>query len=307
MKRLIATLTLVIVPSIANALSTKDVDVEDMRLLFRGENFGLSLAKAQVGNNDNYTVGYDYQGWVAERRYATVMLIRRIDDRSWGGLWDIEQTLGSTFKSFQNKSLRWGNKGDRQGPLGTTRYQRFEMADFHCFAWQSVFVGPNAAREDSITYGAICDKDGMTAELEDAAVSATGYRGLYKPPLSKANATPKIAKAAAPQATAKQSMTSVPFAASWEGWQALLSGTLSFDGRSDTGPLKVSGDGVECRGTWKWNRGEYGTDELPTGTWSLACDNGKAASGTYTSENFGSGNGEGIDASGNTVKVRYGG
>lgn len=109
-----------------------------------------------------------------------------------------------------------------------------------------------------------------------------------------------------PSAREDNDTMSIPFAASWEGVDDILLGTLTVAGTKNSGRLEVSAGQLDCTGQWQWVGGKYGTGDLPHGTWTLACNNGKAAAGTYRSRERGKGIGTGIDNDQGTVKVTFG-
>lgn len=92
----------------------------------------------------------------------------------------------------------------------------------------------------------------------------------------------------------------------WEGWQEPLSGRLQSTGNRYDGSMSVSDGDVLCEGGWQRRDGAHGTLQMP-GTWAIACSNGKAASGSFTSERNSSGSGKGKDLTGKAVSFSYGG
>lgn len=90
---------------------------------------------------------------------------------------------------------------------------------------------------------------------------------------------------------------------SWEGYDKLIAGEITLDQSSNGGTVSTTlpdGDGT-CSG-------QYQMQDRTSGTWSLACTNGMAASGTLKAYGSGKGSsGEGIDAKGNKVTYTVGG
>ena len=83
----------------------------------------------------------------------------------------------------------------------------------------------------------------------------------------------------------------------WDGYAKLIAGTVTLNQnkKGEIVALTFPNNDGTCAGRYKMN---YGT----SGTWSLACTNGMAASGTLTAYGTGKGSsGEGIDAKGNKV------
>ena len=77
------------------------------------------------------------------------------------------------------------------------------------------------------------------------------------------------------------------------------------NGGRGTFRLPLPNKSGSCEGTWQWVSGEYGTNDLPNGTWAIACDNGMAASGTYKSAEDRKGTGIGTDVQGRKVRITY--
>lgn len=86
----------------------------------------------------------------------------------------------------------------------------------------------------------------------------------------------------------------------WEGVSELALGRLTSSGNGDTGTLRLilTGKVGECKGSWS-----YGSAQ---GAWSLACESGLTASGTYRRETENQGRGQGLDSQGRAVEFVYG-
>lgn len=96
----------------------------------------------------------------------------------------------------------------------------------------------------------------------------------------------------------------------WDGVSNDLTGTFTTDSNSGRGRLKVQFDrddavNANCSGQWLWGKGKYNTATLPEGTWSLACDDGLTAGGTYVSSVPSDGTIEGEDAKGRKISMSF--
>ncbi len=70
-------------------------------------------------------------------------------------------------------------------------------------------------------------------------------------------------------------------------YQKLKFGGLEFKGKmtpakNGRSPLNIALDGTNCVGEGLYKGGHFTTDVLPYGIWSLTCENGRSAKGTYT-------------------------
>ena len=98
----------------------------------------------------------------------------------------------------------------------------------------------------------------------------------------------------------------VPMAISWVGVENLMIGKLSFTQNAGKGEIRATAGALSCRGNWQFVSGEYGTSNVPRGTWAMTCSNGKAAAGSYVSTKPANGTGRGRDTDGNDVKLTFG-
>lgn len=127
-------------------------------------------------------------------------------------------------------------------------------------------------------------------------------------------ATPKPAPAAVPaspppavvaptaQPPAPTAMESRTIAVRWEGIAELMAGTVQFEERAGTGRVAFTfpDRSATCSGTFQ-------AKDRASGAWSLACSNGKAASGSYKALGPGQGSvGEGKDVDGKAVQFTVG-
>lgn len=112
---------------------------------------------------------------------------------------------------------------------------------------------------------------------------------------------PNIKPAPPPPNTAEPESISRPIAIKWEGYPSLIAGTATIRAKGESGEMTMTlpnNDG-RCTGSYR------GTNQ---GTWSVACTNGLAASGTYQMRGAGLGStGTGKDTKGRLVEFTVGG
>lgn len=107
-----------------------------------------------------------------------------------------------------------------------------------------------------------------------------------------------VTQAREPTKAPSLSMYSRPIALQWEGVADLIAGTATMAEQERKGKVTVQlpDKKGECQGTYQFA-------DASTGTWSLACDNGEAASGTFRSAGSGAGStGAGLDTKGRQVR-----
>jgi len=93
-----------------------------------------------------------------------------------------------------------------------------------------------------------------------------------------------------------------PIAVSWEGYETLIAGTATLVQRSGEGALNLNLPKNEGKCT-----GQYVMKSRNGGIWSVACTNGLAANGEFTSHGKGKGaSGEGKDVNGKKVTYTIG-
>lgn len=94
---------------------------------------------------------------------------------------------------------------------------------------------------------------------------------------------------------------------SWEGVAENLTGSFISDRTARKGRISVlfNNPEVRCSGQWLYAKGKYNTATLPQGTWSVVCENGMTAGGTYTSKSPTHGAIEGEDAKGRKLELFF--
>lgn len=227
------------------------------------------------------------------------------------------------IRAFANATTptpeRWGTyKG-----FAATGYITFRRGERDCVGFDHAPAGTGTFGISGYPYllrGYFCEQSGITnaeARLRQvlAAFRIGGPGGgknafgepvvsLTEPPLNAAAPVPSHALTAlAPASTPSRT---VPVAVSWDGVASLALGTMRYTG-ADGGDitLDLAEGGGRCVGTWKLLAAQGPAP--PTGTWAISCPNGQAASGTYRATEAGKGAGEGIDAQGRKIAIKYGG
>jgi len=127
-------------------------------------------------------------------------------------------------------------------------------------------------------------------------IDTTKSSGTYKPTTNFTSSDTKTS------VTSNTDKRSIPFAAHWEAKSGVLLGVLNYPKAGDAGSLSASSGDISCQGTWQ--RAGQGAEN---GTWSIACSDGRTASGFYKMHEVGKGTGTGTDPDGNKVEVTWGG
>ena len=97
---------------------------------------------------------------------------------------------------------------------------------------------------------------------------------------------------------------------SWAGESDHITGSFLTDSLANKGRLHIVLDrdnrvNAVCSGQWLWAKGKYNSVPLPQGTWSMACDDGLTAGGTYVSSAPNIGTIEGVDAKGRQILMEF--
>jgi hypothetical protein len=122
------------------------------------------------------------------------------------------------------------------------------------------------------------------------------FINIHSSKISKST-TKSISKPAASNNT-----RTVPFAVHWENKRGVLLGSLEYPKAGASGSLKATAGKISCQGTFLKAR-----SDSDIGTWSIACSDGRTASGSYKVNEPGKGTGEGTDPNGNRVEISWGG
>jgi len=222
-----------------------------------------------------------------------------------------------TFNNFAQGADRWGPYIGFQ----STGYMTFKASGVFCVGFDH--AGPNKGEVAGYSYilrGYVCEPSEIRSpenylrdflshvRIGTVAENRNAFATPYSP-LPGGTGTVAAAPAApAPRTQQAAAPISTPLAVQWDGVASLASGSLSISGGGDGGDLSVllSMTQGRCRGSWQRMTSANLPPPQTSGTWSLACANGEAASGTYTSPEPGKGSGSGIDARGRKVSVSFG-
>ena len=98
----------------------------------------------------------------------------------------------------------------------------------------------------------------------------------------------------------------IPLSFNWPVFGDKLAGKFFRTGKSGNGKIWLApSESVECAGTWKHLSGEFKTANLPQGEWSILCNNGLTANGSYKVSDSNMINGEGKDADNNLISFSF--
>ncbi len=237
-----------------------------------------------------------------------------------------EQSVKSFAPFFKDRAVRM-TVTSSGGGNEARRFARFEVDNADCILFHvtdAYAVGGSAPTLHSgggkltpSASGIYCGAQG--AKLTDTEIAAVfnGYQIIQNPGASAAAVTPpppapttppalvrtpSIPQAALPGPTKP---VPIPFAASWEGVARLIAGSLQRD-EADRNVGEVKATLPDNRGscTGKWHL--LASDAEAGGTWTLSCDSGLAASGTFKPAGVNRGSGQGFDAQGRRIEVNFG-
>lgn len=193
----------------------------------------------------------------------------------------------------------------RTNSNGDYRYSVVETAAYKCVVFQqylgSVVIGqPNNIREYVRGERCVARQSNLLASLEKDTFDLLDRLRFDEGFLNRVTGRPS--RTAPPAIPAGE----LPFAVSWTGVAELMSGKMTVTG-VEGGSLAAKWPGrgeISCDGAWK--AGGMDAGGALVGTWSLRCQNGLAASGSFRSLRPWQGTGEGKDNEGRAVKVTYG-
>lgn len=233
----------------------------------------------------------------------------------------------SIIRSHIQPALTGGATGwsDLQS-FGTTAFLTFEAKAKKCVGFDhagplSKPRGTDAPGHPWLLRGIVCERRAAAFEqgdvealLRSVRLSKGGYVDAFgaksgEAGTETAEAAP-VAVAAVAAATSPRAASAAPLALSWDEVAPLASGTFTLADEGRRGgsiSFVISDNGIRCTGFWKQLSGGPGTSEQPAGTWAISCPGGDAASGTWRAETSAHGSGEGRDALGRRVSIRFGG
>ena len=227
------------------------------------------------------------------------------------------------WKFFKDVKIMRGTEEKINTPLGAIPFQRFSAKGYQCIFFRYVFqpnLSDDQGRFSRSLMGIFCEVKGLN--LKDTVISEylhqVGITSHYDSRPTAASVEPQVVagavdnyETAVNNDTSSQkevtSLKSYKLYGVWDGVSENIKGTFSTDRTKGKGKLQVlliQGD-KPCVGQWIYVKGEYNTPNPPQGTWSFACSNGKAASGTYKSFKIGEGIIEGLDNIGKKINMYF--
>lgn len=231
------------------------------------------------------------------------------------------------IRNFANASTPAPENWSGYKGFGGTGYMTFKRGGRDCVGFDHGPSGSGTFGVSGYPYllrGFFCEEGGIAnAEVRLRQVLSAfriggpggGKNGFGEPVVGLARSEPRpaspgpspVTTAAATTASPAAPSRTVPVAVSWDGVANLALGTMRYTG-TDTGDisLELAEGGGRCVGTWRLLPSQTG-GRAETGTWAISCPNGQAASGTYRAIEPGKGAGEGMDAQGRKIAIRYGG
>ncbi len=224
--------------------------------------------------------------------------------RGWNRMKDALFSLGSYHKVSSS--------------LGQLNYRRFTVGQRECayfgkyFGWSTQ---DDTSRPTKMVNGYFCE--GPSVRLTDSNIAELlqGFSLTRETPKPETALVPKpqepIAQKQQESAEHKQMVSSSAMtrelSGTWEGVSKNLTGTFSSGSSKGRGRLTVALNELDatCTGQWIYAKGQYNTNVIPQGTWSVACDNGLTAGGTYLSKSPTQGTIEGEDAKGRELAMNF--
>ncbi|WP_135077708.1 hypothetical protein [Terasakiella sp. SH-1] len=157
-----------------------------------------------------------------------------------------------------------------------TRIDAYNRAKKHC---NSLF--------EKVNFTAKCNP----YAIDDIKVSSLSQENINK--LLLENATPKSSQSG-----------EIQIKGTWEGVSTTIAGTLrpNYNGRRQ---MVLLADDKSCSGEGKYVRGKFASDTMPQGTWTINCNNGDSAGGTYEYQNKKTGTAVGIDNKGRKLNLTF--
>lgn len=165
--------------------------------------------------------------------------------------------------------------------LGRIKYQRFAVGDVACVAigraWKDRHIFAATTSGNKLIEGHFCGPTGenLASYRIQEIVSNIGVKGTAIP-------QPSTEWKAARAKHKRIETVEIPISFQWPAFGGQLSGKFIRTAGGAKGKLWLSpAQGIDCSGDWKYLTGKFDSDNLPQGQWSLLCNNGKNAVGTY--------------------------
>ncbi len=287
------------------------------KIAFDGEPLGLSYRWTKEAALD---IGWaelpaEVQHWSAAGATLVIYGIQTVNG-AWLAkeLLPVRQTLvnvQATNEEFLTGEIAWGSGGDLYTKLDRGKYLRFLHDDEFCFSASILYENTKSLNQsDHFLFLIFCQTQKISNELLMTVVLSVRYKGSIGSDVAATSARAVGAGSSREMdaaATANDAVQ-VPLTLIWRDRSESVTGALTVNGTKKSGMLEstIFGTSDKCSGSWQWVSGSYGTVDPPKGTWSVVCTDGRAASGTYTSDTPASGDGRGTDGDGNTVIIAFG-
>lgn len=275
---------------------------------------------------------YAISEWVtAASKDGRIAGVNFVNAGKRGGVFQRRKTLSifelRRWNRIKEQEITRGQEGTVNTPMGAIPYEKFTIPNRECFHFRYIYhlsMRDQNGRFSRSLGGYFCEKE--HANLDDKLISdfihQVGVSDDYTPRPTTASAEPQgvaghvdnydgstktaVNSDGSPIEKAN-SLASYSLYGTWEGVSENVKGTFSSDQTTVKGKLQIRLNQKDqpCIGQWMWGKGEYNTPNPPQGTWSIACGNGKAASGTYKSFKIGEGIIEGLDNSGKKINMYF--
>ena len=278
-----------------------------MDVVFRGEKFGLRLIAAKVGQSTDYSRTVQALIWRGDDGAAALVSLNTLaPGLGYNREVPVSQQLLAPLIGLKGTTLDLGRESVLPAPLGHTVMRHFRSDARHCVAWRLMVsdTGWDRGAGNGVLIGYYCQAGQLSRDLPERLLKNLGFRGSYVPPGTPPGVVPQTDKRSVGRSPAKT--YTAPFTAHWEGAKDVLQGTMSYVQAGGKGDIMASYGDVDCQGRWQWVAGEYGTEQLPHGTWSITCTDGRSASGTYLSSKPDQSEGQGVDSDGKQVRITVG-
>ena len=221
-----------------------------------------------------------------------------------------------TWNKWKNTDIRLGSYNKIRTSLAELQYRRFKHLQRDCvffgrsFGWTSL---DDTQRPTKTLNGYFCEQPNVSLDETDIADLLQGLTLVRTAqPIASRASTPSITKIDSDKSAGSKNNPSMhrSLVGSWAGVSDNLTGSFSSDSSVNKGRLKVilekrNSVNTICSGQWLWAKGKYNSVPLPQGTWSIACDDGLTAGGTYVSSAPNIGTIEGVDAKGRTILMEF--
>jgi len=196
-------------------------------------------------------------------------------------------------------------RGSTDNALGFMRYQHFTAGKAACIAftrtWRKGEIFAQVTSGNVMLIGHYCSHAGFSLSNSRAmeVINNVGVKGEGVP-------TPSAIWLKLQARKENERTVKIPIEFSWPVFGDNISGHFLRTGQSGVGKIWVApGDGVECSGTWKYIGSKQGSTNSPLGEWSILCNNGMTAKGTYASADSKNITGAGQDAEGNAISFSF--